>query len=119
MPAITEDIKALLERARDGERIVLHHVNWEFYEALLEEIGNRRVFVTYDEGELDIMPPLMEQEDDVEFITDLLKIVFEELEIDTRTLGLTTPRYQPAHGLRTRSRSVLLYSQNYHRVQHL
>jgi Uma2 family endonuclease len=40
------------------QHIVLDDVSWEFYEHLLEEIGDRPVRVTYCDGRIEIMSPL-------------------------------------------------------------
>ena len=43
------------ERA-DG-RMVLHNVSWKTYEALVEELGEQHLRLTYDQGELEVMAP--------------------------------------------------------------
>ncbi len=40
------------------QHIVLDDVSWEFYEHLLEEIGNRPIRVTYCDGRIEIISPL-------------------------------------------------------------
>jgi Uma2 family endonuclease len=42
----------------DQQHIVLDDVSWEFYEHLLEEVGDRPIRITYDSGSLEIMAPL-------------------------------------------------------------
>ena len=46
----------------DQQHIVIDDISWEFYEHLLEEIGDRHIWVTYDEGTIEIMSPLPKHE---------------------------------------------------------
>jgi Uma2 family endonuclease len=74
-----------------GQRVLLHEVSWQEFEAILEELGDRRASrLAYDNGLLEIMMPLPEHEDDKEIIGDLIKALLEELDIEFRSLGSTT-----------------------------
>jgi Uma2 family endonuclease len=53
---------AVEEKIRAREHFVLRGVNWGFYEAVLREVGDDHVFVTYDRGELEFMSPLRPHE---------------------------------------------------------
>lgn len=45
------------------ERVLLQNVSWQLYEAMLQELGeNRAVRLTYDNGTLELMSPLMPHE---------------------------------------------------------
>src|SRR6266540_4520163 len=44
------------------QHIVLDHMSWDFYEHLLDEIGNRHIRVTYHNGRIEIMSPLPKHE---------------------------------------------------------
>ena len=39
----------------DHESVLLHGVRWSTYIALLEDMGNRHIRLTYDNGSLEIM----------------------------------------------------------------
>ncbi|MGB3239580.1 MAG: hypothetical protein WBB29_14880 [Geitlerinemataceae cyanobacterium] len=53
----------LLELVPPGQRVLLAEVSWDEFEAILEELGDRRVArVAYDNGLLEIMTPLPEHE---------------------------------------------------------
>lgn len=41
----------------EQQHIVLHDVSWEFYERLLDELENRPIQVTFDDGRLEMMAP--------------------------------------------------------------
>jgi Uma2 family endonuclease len=40
------------------QHLVLDYVSWDFYERLLQEIGDRPLRVTFHRGRIEIMPPL-------------------------------------------------------------
>lgn len=74
-----------------GQRVILKNISWQEFEAILEELGDRRAArLAYDNGILEIMTPLPEHEDNKEIIGDLVKPLLEELDIEFRSLGSTT-----------------------------
>ncbi len=76
----------------EREHIVLYDVSWKFYEHLLQEIGDRPIRVTYDEGRLEIMSPLSEHERLKKFIARLLEMLTFVLDINMSSGGSTTFR---------------------------
>jgi len=78
-----------------GQRVLLQDVTWQELETILEELGEHRAArIAYDKGILEIMAPLPEHEDDKEIISDLVKALLEELDIEFRCLGSTTFKNQ-------------------------
>jgi Uma2 family endonuclease len=78
-----------------GQRVLLENVTWTELEAILEELGEHRAArIAYDRGTLEIMAPLPEHEDNKEIISDLVKALLEELDIEFRCLGSTTFKNQ-------------------------
>jgi Uma2 family endonuclease len=74
-----------------GQRVLLSGVSWQEFEAILEDLGDRRASrVAYDNGTLEIMTPLPEHETNKELVSDLVKALLEELDIEFLTLGSTT-----------------------------
>ncbi|MBW4426252.1 MAG: Uma2 family endonuclease [Nostoc desertorum CM1-VF14] len=74
-----------------GHRVILHDVNWEEFEAILEELGNHRTSrLAYSQGTLEMRMPLPKHEKAKVIIGDLVKILLEELAIDCETFGSTT-----------------------------
>ncbi|MBW4512094.1 MAG: Uma2 family endonuclease [Scytonematopsis contorta HA4267-MV1] len=74
-----------------GQRVLLRDVTWQEFETILDELGEHRVArIAYDKGMLEIMAPLPEHEDNKEIISDLVKALLEELDIEFRSLGSTT-----------------------------
>ncbi|MFM2062430.1 MAG: hypothetical protein RLZZ507_2100 [Cyanobacteriota bacterium] len=78
-----------------GQRVLLENVTWTELEAILEELGEHRAArIAYDQGMLEIMTPLPEHEFDKEIISDLIKALLEELDIEFLSLGSTTFKNQ-------------------------
>ena len=44
------------------QSIVLYGIDWESYKKFLDAVGERRIFLTYDRGKLEIMAPLWNHE---------------------------------------------------------
>ncbi|MCA1993785.1 MAG: Uma2 family endonuclease [Coleofasciculus sp. S288] len=85
----------LLELSRitvpPGQRVLLSNVSWQEFEAILEDLGEHRGSrVAYDDGTLEIMTPLPEHETSKELVSDLVKALLEELDIEFCPLGSTT-----------------------------
>ncbi len=78
-----------------GQRVLLKDVTWQELEMILEELGEHRAArIAYDSGTLEIMAPLPEHEYDKEIISDLVKALLEELDINFLSLGSTTFKNQ-------------------------
>lgn len=78
-----------------GQRVLLEDVSWQEFEAILSELGEHRAArVAYDNGILEIMTPLPEHERNKETISDLVKALLEELDIEFLPLGSTTFKNQ-------------------------
>ena len=78
-----------------GQRILFSDVSWQEFEAILEDLGEHRSSrVAYENGTLEIMTPLPEHERGKEVISDLVKALLEELDIEFCTLGSTTFKNQ-------------------------
>ncbi|MBD2518163.1 Uma2 family endonuclease [Nostoc sp. FACHB-973] len=78
-----------------GQRVLLQDVTWQELETILEELGEHRAArIAYDRGILEIMAPLPEHEYDKEIISDLVKALLEELDIEFISLGSTTFKNQ-------------------------
>jgi len=76
-----------------GQRVVLRHVNWQLFEAILAELGEHRTIrLAYSKGTLEIVVPLPEHEQSKVVIADLLKVLLDELDMDWEPLGSTTFR---------------------------
>jgi len=76
----------------EGQHIALDDVSWDFYERLLEEIGDRPIRVTFDEGSIEIMSPPPKHETVKKAIASLLELLTIELNIQMTRFGSTTFR---------------------------
>ncbi len=78
-----------------GQTVVLENISWEEFEAILEDLGESRGSrIAYDRGKLEIMTPLPEHEVNKEYISDFVKVLLEELDIEFCPLGSTTFKNQ-------------------------
>ncbi|MCT7996294.1 Uma2 family endonuclease [Laspinema olomoucense] len=74
-----------------GQRLLIHHLNWEQFEEIITELGESRAArIAYHQETLEIRMPTPEHEIDKEIISDIVKILLEELEIDCECFGSTT-----------------------------
>lgn len=78
-----------------GQTVVLENISWDEFESILEDLGESRGSrIAYDNGKLEIMTPLPEHEVNKEYISDFIKILLEELDIEFCPLGSTTFKNQ-------------------------
>ncbi|MEM9770893.1 MAG: Uma2 family endonuclease [Cyanobacteria bacterium P01_D01_bin.73] len=74
-----------------GDRLRLHTISWRTFEEILAELGDtRNSRITYQTDILEIEMPTPEHEVDKELISDIVKILLDELEIDCECFGSTT-----------------------------
>jgi Uma2 family endonuclease len=74
------------------QRFVMDDVDWGFYETVLEQLGDRHVFVTYDKGRLELMSPSYRHDRRAHLIGLLISVLGEELLIPIMGGGSTTFR---------------------------
>lgn len=78
-----------------GQRLLLHHVDWQELEAILRELGEHRASrIAYHQGNLEIRMPSPKHEREKSLISDAVKIFLEELAIDCECFGSTTFKRQ-------------------------
>jgi len=87
-PAVPQQATSLPGR----QSIVLYGIDWESYEKFLEAVGERRIFLTYDRGKLEIMAPLWNHEWWKRRVGYLLPVLGHELKIKVQGGGSTTFR---------------------------
>jgi Uma2 family endonuclease len=76
------------------DHLYLDHVSWELYEHLLRESGHRRLRMTYDNGELEIISPLWEHETPSRILCYFITILAEETNVPLIGGGSTTFRWR-------------------------
>lgn len=91
---MTLALPTLDERNRllDQQHLVMDDVSWDFYERVLDELGDRPVRVTYCDGTIEIMSPLPEHEIAKKAIGWLIQVLAVELNIPLLAYGSTTFR---------------------------
>jgi Uma2 family endonuclease len=84
---------ATVRQAPTRSALVLSGVDWQTYTRLLWAFAERpAVRLTYDRGELEIISPLLEHDDDGRFLGDLVFILTEELGLPLKRGGSVTMR---------------------------
>lgn len=73
-----------------AEMIHLSGISWQTYETLLKELSDRRLRLTYNRGNLEIMAPSPEHELGKEVLGRFVETLAEELEVQIYPLGSTT-----------------------------
>jgi Uma2 family endonuclease len=76
--------------APPDEVIRLSGISWTTYETLLEELSHRRLRLTYNRGNLEIMAPSPEHELNKRVLGRFVETIAEELAISIYPLGSTT-----------------------------
>ena len=76
--------------APPAEIIHLSGISWGTYETLLEEMSDRRLRLTYNRGNLEIMAPSTGQERFKKVAGRFVETIAEELQIRIEPLGSTT-----------------------------
>jgi Uma2 family endonuclease len=72
------------------ECIHLSGISWQTYESLLQELGDRRLRLTYYRGDLEIMSPSPEHELSKEVLGRFVETLAEETDLQIYPLGSTT-----------------------------
>lgn len=72
------------------EQVQLSGISWNTYETLLKELCDRRLRLTYNRGNLEIMVPSPEHELYKEVLGRFVETLAEELEVRIYPLGATT-----------------------------
>src|SRR6185369_3987402 len=77
-----------------GDRtILINNVPWKEYEMFLEDFEERKGWrLTYDGGNLEIMPPLMEHEEPSISVEMFLRAFADHFELTLESAGSTTFR---------------------------
>lgn len=80
-------------RSANGQYLRLSGVDWQTYSRLLRAFAERpAIRLTYDRGELEIMSPLLEHDDDGELLGDFVFTLTDELGLPLKRGGSTTLR---------------------------
>ncbi|NER33654.1 MAG: Uma2 family endonuclease [Oscillatoria sp. SIO1A7] len=78
-----------------GHQLLLSEVSWQEFEKILAELGEKRsARLSYSNGVLEIMTPLMGHETSKVLIGDLVKIMLDEMGLDYEPTGSTTFKNQ-------------------------
>jgi len=81
-----------------GNQVLLKNIAWKTFEKIVEEFDKtgRKSRLSYSQGWLELMSPLAVHEDDKSILSDLVKVLLEEMDIEFRALGSTTFKVEKA-----------------------
>ena len=74
--------------------LLLHDISWETYERLLDDAGDQHIRMTYDRGDLELMPPLSEHEWWKKVIDTVIQVICREYRVAYVPYGSTPWRRQ-------------------------
>ncbi len=77
-------------KVQETASVVIDGATWADYEAMLQIIGERRIFVNYDQGVMEVMVPSHIHEDLKDCLRLMVDILGEEAEIPMQNGGSTT-----------------------------
>ncbi len=99
----------------EGQRLRLHDLNWQEFEAILGELGEHRASrIAYFDGTLEVRMPLPEHEVDKELIGDIVKLILDTFAIEFECFGSTTfKRQEMKSGIEP---DTCFYIANHHRM---
>ena len=91
-------VAAPIQRQSDSQdpfatqRFTLHNVSWDAYEAILNGLGEQRVYLTYNRGALELMSPSPRHEKFGSLVARLVQMYTHVARIPVYSLGQTTWR---------------------------
>src|SRR5688572_26565724 len=91
---MTATVSSPPARVEPRNHFVLHGVSWQLYEMLLNEIGDQHIYITYDEGSLELMSPSPTHERWKKVIGAMIELMAIEMGRPCEMLGSTTFRRQ-------------------------
>jgi Uma2 family endonuclease len=97
-----------------GKSITISNVNWQEFETILQELGEKRAArIAYSQGTLEIMVPLPEHEIPRDLVSDLIKMLLKVLNVRYQPFGSTTFKQAGIAGVEP---DACFYIQNYQRM---
>lgn len=98
-----------------GSHIAIHHLSWQDFERLLEDLGEKRsTRITYYQGTLELMSPLAIHERPHRIIADIVKAILDSQGRDWEDFGSTTFKRPEIAGVEP---DTCFYIQNAPRVR--
>src|SRR5262249_39757519 len=108
---------AARNKADEGQRLLLHGIDWRSSEKFLEAVGDPPMRLTFDRGTLEIMAPSWDHEWWKSRVSTVVLVLSQEFEFDMQPGGSTTFRREDlARGLEP---DECFYLNNAHRVAKL
>ena len=90
-PEMTTATQNEVEREVAAEYFLFEPADWEFYETVLKQLGDRRVFATFDGESLEIMVPGFDHEYYAKYVARMIEVFTVELNIPLRSARRAWP----------------------------
>jgi Uma2 family endonuclease len=90
-------ISPTIRRQASNQRFHPSNVDWGTYTRLLRALENRRLRLTYDQGELEILSPSPEHESGAWFVSRLVVVLTEEFGLPIKGAKSTTLKRKRRH----------------------
>jgi Uma2 family endonuclease len=81
-----------IDPAEPPRYLLLDGISWETYSAILRDLDERHIFLTYDRGRLEIMSPSFRHEIYGRLIADMITILADEIDLPFKGGKSTTFR---------------------------
>lgn len=99
---------------KPGSVVIIPHINWQEFEQILEELGEKRsTRIAYSKETLEIMSPLPQHERAIVVISDLVKTLLRKQQRPWESLRSTTFKRQGIAGIEP---DDCFYIQNYRAI---
>ncbi len=85
-------VRSAAVEGNEPQRFVFSDVDWAFYESVGEKLADRRVFVTYYKGKLEVVTVSILHERICELLVILIRVMAEETSMPIQGVGMTTLR---------------------------
>jgi Uma2 family endonuclease len=92
IPRFSEPPVAVPRRPTANGPVLLSGVRWQTYQALLDDLGDRHIRLTYDRGNLEIMAPLSRHERYSYLLGELVRALARVAKVPVICAGSTTFR---------------------------
>lgn len=90
MTTIDPPIQPPQAETEDSQRFLFRNVNWAFYQDVGERLAERRAFVTYYKGRLEVVTVSLLHERIVGLLTQIVRILAEETDTPLSGAGMAT-----------------------------
>ncbi len=90
MTVIDQPLVRFGAEADGPQRFIFPDVDWAFYQSVGEKLAERRVFITYYKGKLEVVTVSLLHETITALVGIMIRVMAEEMSLPIRSAGMTT-----------------------------